>query len=82
VCPSRWGREERHGDGFIHPDLPVPHRVGEGLRLSDSGADKRTHRVFTAYMLQIESEVLETKEEITVTRVNKPVSGASKEMKV
>ena len=59
VCARRVEAEKKGmRDGFIHPDPPAPYKAGEGFRLYYAGGDKSTHRVFSAYLLHVESEVL------------------------
>jgi hypothetical protein len=59
VCAHRVEAEKKGlRDGFIHPDPPVPFQADGGHRMVYIGGDKSTHRVFSAYLLQIESEVL------------------------
>jgi hypothetical protein len=59
VCHHRVEAERKSlKDGFIHPDPPVPSEVNGGFRLFYTGGDKSTNRIFSAYLAQIEAEVL------------------------
>jgi hypothetical protein len=59
VCARRVEAEKkRMRDGFIHPDPPTPYKAAESFSLYYAGGDKSAHRVFSAYLLYIESEVV------------------------
>ena len=59
MCHQRVEAEKRDlKDGFVHPDSPAPRDASDGFRLFYTGGDKSTHRVFSAYLIQIESQVV------------------------
>ena len=59
VCQQRVKVEkESLKDGFIHPDPPTPRDANGGFSLFYTGGERSTHRVFSAYLIQIESQVL------------------------
>jgi hypothetical protein len=59
MCHQRVEAERRGlKDGFVHPDPPAPRDASDGFRLLYTGGDKSTHRVFSAYLIQIESQVV------------------------
>jgi hypothetical protein len=51
LCQHRIDAERRElGDGFIQPDDPKPSRDGDTFRLFYSGGEKKTGRLFSAYL--------------------------------